>query len=195
MTTKTETLTLVVDASSLLGRLSGNEQIIVDVFAERDRQDAQWGGPVHDDTHSAWDWCEYIEYQLAHARHAPVPAEPGKFRERMIKIAALAFAAIASYDRVNTPSDLDTSPGEPEHRAFGKQELLDYLDAALPEELGIRAFNLNYWAQLGPDKDGTDALQRAMAATREYQSLMVSAQSIAVGMDFTDGSISIEVEA
>lgn len=83
--------------------------VLYAVLAERKRQDMQWGGPAHDDTHSAWDWADYIRKQ-ADLAEQPVAQPPGQFRERMVKIAALAFAAIESHDRVaGMPplSDLD----------------------------------------------------------------------------------------
>jgi len=68
--------------------------IITDVLAERTRQDEQWGGPAHDDEHCPWEWREYIEYQLQKSRK-----QPTQFRECLIKIAALAIAAVESIDR------------------------------------------------------------------------------------------------
>lgn len=65
-----------------------------EIKRERVRQDAQWGGPAHDDTHDQTDWESYIEKQTMLADH-----NPSSHRERMIKVAALAVAAIESYDR------------------------------------------------------------------------------------------------
>ena len=83
--------------------------VYTEVVNERRRQDEQWGGPEHDDTHALRDWKSYIEYQskclltkrvyesseFKGARIEPTP----EFRERLIKIAALAIAAVESYDR------------------------------------------------------------------------------------------------
>lgn len=63
-----------------------------DVSAERNRQDAQWGGPSHDDLHDPVDWARLIEHQADWSREQ----EP---RRRFVKIAALAVASIESIDR------------------------------------------------------------------------------------------------
>ena len=67
------------------------------IQAERDRQDRLWGGPKHDDTHSPQDWCLFIIQQTAKA--SDYRATPGEFRGRMVKVAALAVAAIESSER------------------------------------------------------------------------------------------------
>ena len=80
------------------------------ISAERDRQDAQWGGPSHDDEHDPTDWLDFIEYQgefLADAWDLLgngdfVDEEPQAIqgiRERFIKIAALALAGLESWER------------------------------------------------------------------------------------------------
>jgi len=83
--------------------MEGRGPIMGEVMAERVRQDAQWGGPEHDDEHSGWDWNRYIQYQLRCAEsimHGVDPKPEGTWRGRMIKIAALAIAAVESRDRV-----------------------------------------------------------------------------------------------
>ena len=69
------------------------EDILDEIKAERMEQDKQWGGPSHDDHHTTTDWMRYITYQ------AQQSVNPNEFRERMVKVAALAVAAIESYDR------------------------------------------------------------------------------------------------
>lgn len=69
------------------------KQIFDEINEERKRQDEQWGGPSHDRAHSMYDWTTYIEKQLTRVK---VPQS--EFRERMIKIAALAVAAIEASD-------------------------------------------------------------------------------------------------
>ncbi len=63
-----------------------------EIKAERQRQDAQWGGPDHDDSHSQWDWQQFI-FEFASAWRGT------NFRQRMVVVAALAVAAIESTDR------------------------------------------------------------------------------------------------
>lgn len=73
--------------------------VAYDVLIERGRQDAQWGGPAHDDTHSVDDWCSHIDHQLSFIHYPLKDATPEEERERFIKIAALAVAAVESLDR------------------------------------------------------------------------------------------------
>jgi hypothetical protein len=69
-------------------------KVLADVARERDYQDRQWAGAEHDDAHTDNDWWQYICYQYVHRmRSSP--------RERFIKIAALAVAAVESIDRKN----------------------------------------------------------------------------------------------
>ena len=70
------------------------------IMAKRAAQDEQWGGPNHDDTHSPKQWCEYIQKQLEQAkRELVVNQNPTAYRLRLEDIAALALAAMETYDR------------------------------------------------------------------------------------------------
>ncbi len=66
---------------------------------ERFRQNTQWGGPAHDDTHALGDWLEYITKQIAKAATALDKGDDHEAEQRLIKIAALAVAAIESTTR------------------------------------------------------------------------------------------------
>jgi len=74
-----------------------NGKIIIEIVKERSDQDEQWGGPTHDDTHSREDWCCFIENQLMQIRNSN--EDISIFRARMVKVAALAVAAIERTDR------------------------------------------------------------------------------------------------
>ena len=67
------------------------------ILQERIRQDQQWGGQSHDDTHNMDDWFKYILYQLDRSRYEP---DTETKRYRLVKIAALALAAVESTDRI-----------------------------------------------------------------------------------------------
>lgn len=71
------------------------ETILNEVKAERVAQDAQWGGPDHDDEHSAQEFIGFIEAQLRKCERGTGPDT----RERLVKVAALAVAAIQMMDR------------------------------------------------------------------------------------------------
>lgn len=71
------------------------DRIIAEIKAERAAQDAQWGGADHDDRHGMEEFAEFIDGQLTKCAHGRSPNS----RERFIKIAALALAAVESHDR------------------------------------------------------------------------------------------------
>ena len=72
--------------------------VYLDIDIERMRQDQQWGGPAHDDTHAAEDWLEHLSYQYSRACAAANRGTLQEQRERFVKIGALAVAAIESID-------------------------------------------------------------------------------------------------
>ena len=67
-----------------------------DVATERQRQDAKWGGPEHDDTHPISDWQQFISQR---AENLVYRGNPERMYELFIEIAALAVAAAESMDR------------------------------------------------------------------------------------------------
>lgn len=82
------------------------EKIIKEIKAERAAQDSQWGGPEHDDEHSTEDFMRFIRLQEAKCEYG----RGHDVRERFIKIAALAVAAVESMDR--TMRDYGTNDGD-----------------------------------------------------------------------------------
>jgi hypothetical protein len=75
-----------------------------DIAVEREHQDKQWGGNGHDDAHETLDWFEYIDQQIDKSIQENFgftnEKNIAKFgRPRLIKIAALAIAAVESIDR------------------------------------------------------------------------------------------------
>lgn len=77
------------------------DEVLGMVRAERARQDQQWGGADHDDVHVVADWFEFIQKQMA--RPWAGPWDDGEdralARERLVKVAAIAIAAIQSLVR------------------------------------------------------------------------------------------------
>lgn len=69
-----------------------------EVQVERRRQNAQWGGASHDDQHFISNWRTYIRDFLEGHRGPD-------YRSRMIAIAALAIAAVESWDRKQASTD------------------------------------------------------------------------------------------
>lgn len=80
-------------------------EILGEVATERDRQDAKWGGPDHDDQHTAGAWLSFIEGKTFLAGRALRLYSPDQYRKRLIHIAALAVAAVESMDRKDSAFD------------------------------------------------------------------------------------------
>jgi hypothetical protein len=80
---------------------SNARDVYADIRAERERQDEQWGGPEHDDEHGPADWLHFIDKQIIAGVFDVELGEqnPGSYRARLVKTAALAVAAIESHDR------------------------------------------------------------------------------------------------
>lgn len=75
--------------------MNKDETIYDQIKEERRIQDQKWGGIEHDDTHSSNDWVAYIAKHLGRAADWDYTA----FRRHMIRVAALAVAAIEWVDR------------------------------------------------------------------------------------------------
>jgi hypothetical protein len=76
-------------------QLAEQLRIASEVIGERDRQDFQWGGAAHDDQHSSHDFVRFIAKQVESSCHE----NASRHRNRLLKIAALAIAAIEAIDR------------------------------------------------------------------------------------------------
>lgn len=85
------------DAAGLL-------QALRDVVIERDRQDHEHGGADHDDEHGITDWADYISRHLWKGVRA---ATLGLVRRQLVRIAALAVAAIQAHDRRVARGEVD----------------------------------------------------------------------------------------
>lgn len=72
---------------------SAQSTVYAEIKVERASQDAKWGGPDHDDEHESEDWFSFIQEHLDRAEN------PDVYRMQMIRVAALAVAAIESFDR------------------------------------------------------------------------------------------------
>ena len=81
------------------------ETVLDEVRHERERQDGKWGGPANDDAHKQpTDWVLDIEAYVTWACQMHRMGDQGKYRRRMMQVAALAVAACESYDRSKTPN-------------------------------------------------------------------------------------------
>ncbi len=67
------------------------------IVEERKRQDAEFGGPEHDRTNDAADWCHYINKQTNSAvmvTDVDTPDARAVYRNSLVKAAALCIAAL-----------------------------------------------------------------------------------------------------
>jgi hypothetical protein len=75
------------------------QQVLNEVDAERNTQDAKWG-TAFDDRNTPYNWAAYIgQYSTRHLIGDPTKVSETEFRADMVKVAALAVAAIESIDR------------------------------------------------------------------------------------------------
>jgi hypothetical protein len=84
-----------------------------EIVKERIRQDTKWGGPQHDDAHDLVDFNRYIHQRLLDSGIRKT------YRQRMIEVAALAIAAIESYDRRPPTNDWCRICGFRCNKAYG----------------------------------------------------------------------------
>ena len=77
--------------------------VLQEIADERWRQDQQWGGNDHDDGHPADAWYMLLRKHVGRLVTSPDhEIEPAvDYRQRLIKIAALAVAAAQVFDRAN----------------------------------------------------------------------------------------------
>lgn len=73
--------------------------VLEEIARERHNQDVQWGGLEHDDQHDPAEWLQFIDKQVYNARDACQHGTSDAYRSRLLKIAALAVAAVEAVDR------------------------------------------------------------------------------------------------
>ena len=84
---------------ALAWRAALRDRIYDEIETERLRQDAQWGGPAHDDGHPPNVW-RHLLFNFSKQLLRPRSFKPAPdYRQRLIKIAALAVAAAEVWDR------------------------------------------------------------------------------------------------
>lgn len=84
------------------------ESIIDEILVERNRQDGQLWGQAFDNRNTPNDWAAYIGQYAGRAIeiYRAGPSKPKyrfdapRFRDSMVKVAALAVAAIETFDRL-----------------------------------------------------------------------------------------------
>lgn len=69
------------------------------VEMEREYQDRRWGGAEHDQQHRGFDWVAFTVDYLGRASRAAERGDHFEFQRQMIKVAALAVAAVQSSEQ------------------------------------------------------------------------------------------------
>ncbi len=141
--------------------------ILEEITAERERQDALFGGPGHDDTHTATDWGAIIMRHLGLCFDDGKPADvclmsdhcagydPVRYRRQLVRVAAVAVAALETFDRKvaqDAPLPAPGTDGDPRGTAGQGQ-----LWAATPATPGTR-MGPEEWAQRMADDLGVPVL-------------------------------------
>jgi hypothetical protein len=86
-------------------------RIFEEIAKERAAQDAQWGGPEHDDAHDAAEWRRIILQHVNRLIFTPYMRASDDYRKVLVEVAALAVAAAQAYDRAATPrNETETKP-------------------------------------------------------------------------------------
>jgi hypothetical protein len=85
--------------------------ILESILAERERQDSLWGGAEHDDKHEVRDWIVILARHLGlacydgspsdvcHKTEATGKYDPARYRRELIRLAAVAVAALEAEER------------------------------------------------------------------------------------------------
>lgn len=73
--------------------------VLNDIRAERDRQNAKWGGAANDDQHTVGEFVQLIQDYAGWARTMATMNSPEKARRRLVQVAALAVACVEAMDR------------------------------------------------------------------------------------------------
>lgn len=81
----------------LLAETRWRSGVYADILAERKRQDAQWGGPEHDDANLPRDW--FMSRLACEKRYIGATEDSHARRAALVKLAALVVAEIESIDR------------------------------------------------------------------------------------------------
>ena len=85
-------------AQAKLAELTGRLDVLQGILEERRAQDEQWGGPAHDDSHTSAHWHDLLHEHL-YRSWSVVGAGSDEYRQELVKIAAIAVAAVESFDR------------------------------------------------------------------------------------------------
>lgn len=72
--------------------------VLTEVMHERDRQDDKWG----EQNHAPLLWLAILGEEFGEVAKAAVESKPDQYRRELIEVAAVAVAAIESFDRAKS---------------------------------------------------------------------------------------------
>lgn len=109
MTANTQTLTLKVDTKEIMDHVNNllamhepTLRVIAVVADERARQIEKGYDKDNDDAKPGTNWAHLVQREAHYAAQASIgDHDKHGFRQRMVRVAALAIAAIESYDRAD----------------------------------------------------------------------------------------------
>ncbi len=78
--------------------------IMIEVTNERMVQDQEWG-IKRDDSHSEWGWIALLTRHAGLAVNDGLEKDVGRFRKQMVRVAAIAIAAVEAFDRKTQVSE------------------------------------------------------------------------------------------
>lgn len=70
---------------------------LIAITTERMEQDKKWGGPKHDDKQFPFEWIDFIRDHANRALNKS--ATDRQYRYQLVRVAALAVAALEASDR------------------------------------------------------------------------------------------------
>lgn len=77
--------------------------ILIEVEAERIKQDSKWG----EQNHEPFKWVAILGEEFGEVAKATLENDPHNYREELIQVAAVAVAAIENFDRVMKLNGID----------------------------------------------------------------------------------------
>lgn len=77
--------------------------VLAEIQRERERQDAKWGGPDHDDQHTMYEW-----FDILNERMATIYDGRNDQRRALVEMAAISVAVIECIDRREMKAQKDT---------------------------------------------------------------------------------------
>lgn len=69
--------------------------VLLEVAEERSRQDELWG----EQNHTSWQWLAILTEEVGEVAKAINENQPNDYRDELVQVAAVAVAAVESFDR------------------------------------------------------------------------------------------------